>query len=118
MYVCRQTGIYVSMCIHTYISYMHAYIYVSECKYMQVYLHTYRYVDTYFSNMCSCTYIYMYAHVYLHKYKYIHMHTYMCCRNKYVPYYDKVLIFWWGTLHYSIMMMSLCYVANDIISLS
>ena len=41
-----------------------------------------------------------------------------CHGNKYVPYYDGVLVFWWGTLHYSIMMMSLHYTANDAIGLS
>ena len=43
---------------------------------------------------------------------------YYCCRNKYVPYYDGVLVFGRETLHYSIMMMSLHYAANDIIGLS
>ena len=42
----------------------------------------------------------------------------MCHGNKYIPYCDEVLVFGRETLHYSIMIMSLHYIANDIIGLS
>ena len=40
-----------------------------------------------------------------------------CHVNKYVPYYDGVLVFGGETLHYLIMMMSLHCAANDVIGL-
>ena len=43
---------------------------------------------------------------------------FICCGNKYVAYCDGVLVFGGETLHYLIMMMSVCCVANDVIGLS
>ena len=40
-----------------------------------------------------------------------------CCGNKCVPDCNRVLVFGGETLHYSIMMLSLCCITNDIMDL-
>ena len=65
-------------------------------------------------HLCVCIYDYEFMHMCM----YVGRHVYMCSRNEYIPFGVEFQCFGGKTLHYSIMMMSLCYVASDVISLS
>ena len=54
-------------------------------------MHTYTCLPTY-------KHIYMHTCMHIDSWMFVHtlMHTYICHGNKYVPYYDRVLMFWWG----------------------
>ena len=76
---------------------------------------------------CLCVYsICMYVHIYRYKYRLVDGFQHTCihfCVHVYVtgitilPFCIEFQYFGRKTLHYSIMMMSLCYITNDVISL-
>ena len=69
---------------------MSAYIYT----YMHEFIPSYMFLCI---HILTHTYLPLYIHKCTHSYRlYTDIHTYMCCGNKYVPYYSRVLIFWWG----------------------
>ena len=58
-------------------------------------------------------YAYMNASIYAH----VCMYVCICHGNKCVPDCNRVLVFGGETLHYSITMMSLCCIINDVMDL-
>ena len=109
--------------------YMHTYTYRLICIWLYIYPHLC--IHIFMHELCMTTYILTYIHIYtcLHVYIHIYMDTaYMFgCTYTYMYAYvtgismiplSEFQYFGRKILHYSIMMMSLHYIANDVISLS
>ena len=72
--------IYIQMCLYIFISVIC--VYILACPFMSAYIHV-SYMHAYIYT-CVPTYIHIWINIY----------SYICCGNKYVPYYDRVLMFW------------------------
>ena len=117
---------YLSMYVH-----MHVCIYMCICACMYQCIHTYmvyacRYVLVKQACMIYMQYVCVYVCRYVQIYVARHVHVYACmccgseykyCRNEYIPSSYGIFTFWWeNTFTTPLLMMSLCYITNNIIN--